>query len=95
VPPHMSVNKGSARSVLLAVVLREHSQVCIQSEDSIQPPSVMWQYFLTQALANAMLAIVSHEALAARLRGHPPTFEMLRAFQVPNASTRSGVSFHA
>ena len=38
-----------------------------------------------QALANAMLAVVSHEALAAQLRGHPPTFEMLRAFQVPSS----------
>ena len=42
---------------------------------------------MLQALANAMLAIVSHEALAAQLRGHPPTFEMLRAFQVQHATT--------
>ena len=49
----------------------------------MRPPSFIRQHLYTlQALANAMLAIVSHEALAARLRGHPPTFEMLRAFQV-------------
>ena len=42
-------------------------------------------FHVMQALANAMLAVVSHEALAAQLRGHPPTFEMLRAFQVPSS----------
>jgi len=36
---------------------------------------------MPQALANALLAIVAEEDLAAGMRADPPTFEMLRAFQ--------------
>lgn len=39
------------------------------------------RHCVPQALANALLAIVAEEELAAGIRAHPPTFEMLRAFQ--------------
>ena len=35
-----------------------------------------------QALANALLAIVADEKLAASIREDPPAFELLRTFQV-------------
>lgn len=41
---------------------------------------------VVQALANAMLAIVAEESLAADIRGDPPTFELLRGFQVQLSS---------
>ena len=39
---------------------------------------------VSQSLANALLAIVADEKLAASIREDPPAFELLRGFQVPS-----------